>query len=165
MSDDITPPDQSKHSHDFERVVTWASALSMAIAAGFLASLKQINPIIIIRFSLLTVMAFFAAGILTVLFFQWLMRRANSEKPTGQNRLWGIMIAIAALGTFVGCVVFAIRNVSFQQQKDVIIGTSLAAVVLTFVGVLCWRIVRWLEASDEKQKEDEDSGGPSSTRP
>jgi Na+/proline symporter len=161
MSDDITPSKQSKNERDFERVVTWASALSMAITAGFLVSLKQINPTIIIRFSLLTVVAFFAAGFLTVLFFQWLMRRANSEKSSGQSRLWGIVIAIVALGTFAGCVIFAIRNVSFQQQKDVIIGTSLAAVVLTFVGVFCWRIVRWLEASDKEQNEDEDQiNGP-----
>jgi Na+/proline symporter len=161
MSDNPTPSNQSKNERDFERVVTWASALSIAIAAGFLVSLKQINPTIIIRFSLLTVIAFFTAGILTVLFFQWLMRRANSEKPSGQGRLWGIIIAIAVAGTFIGCVIFAIRNVSFQQQKDVIIGTSLAAVVLTFVGVLCWRIIRWLEASDKEQSEDKDQiNGP-----
>src|ERR1043166_3988943 len=93
-----TPVDESKHAHDFEKLVTWSAAFSIAVTAALLASLKQINPNVQFKFGVATVVAFFGAGAFTVLFFRVILH--------GTPRRRFALLVIAGIAAVVGYFVF-----------------------------------------------------------
>src|SRR5690348_9498865 len=112
------PAHESKEGRDFEKLVVWISALSIAVMAGFLASLKQVNPTIQFRFSLLSVVAGIAGGVLTVLFLRVVLH--------GNKRHRALLVVIAAIVSVLGYFLFGIKNASRENRLDVTIGTALA---------------------------------------
>lgn len=140
MQDSELLPRESKHSHDFEKLVTWSSALSMALAGGVLASVKEINPTVRFQFSAVSVMVFFGAGILTVAVFRALLRRSASR--------W--LYILITIGIVAGIIVIAsaLRNVS----RDFLIGLVCAVAVLSAGGFLLWRVARFLSAEEKRNQ-------------
>jgi Na+/proline symporter len=137
---------ESKDSRAFEKLVLWVSALSIAAMAGFLASLKQVNPAIVLRFSAMSLVAFVAGGVLTALFLRAVLR-ANKRRRV-------LLVLAAAVASVLGYFLFAIKNTSRENRSDVTIGTLIALVVLSFVGLVLWRVVRFFE-SDQAPDRDE----------
>ena len=148
ISDTHLPDSDSKEGRDFEKLVVWLSALSIAVMAGFLASLKQVNPAVQLRFSALSVVACIAGGVLTVLFLRVVLH--------GNKRHRALLVVIVAIASVLGYFLFGIKNASPENRLDVTIGTALALAALSFVGWLLWCVVRFLER-DEKQNGDQNS--------
>ena len=147
--------DPTKGARGFARVVTWSAALSMALTAAILASVRQVNPTVEFKFSVMTVVAFLVAGLFTAAIFR---RLFNASASTGVASLkrWPLFLFFAiVLATLVASMVFALRGVSREKRMDIAIGAGLALVALTFGGYLGWRTVRFLEA-DEKRNRRED---------
>jgi peptidoglycan/LPS O-acetylase OafA/YrhL len=140
------PREDSKSSRDFETLVTWASALSVAVIAALLASLKQVNPTVQFRFTITTVVAFLGAGISTVLFFRLILHRVNSR------RVRNVLFATAGVGLVLGYFLFGLKEVSPEKRMDVTIGAAIAIAVLSFLGMVWWRVVRFLEADDRRNR-------------
>jgi hypothetical protein len=139
------PAHESKEGRDFEKLVVWISALSIAVMAGFLASLKQVNPTIQFRFSLLSVVAGIAGGVLTVLFLRVVLH--------GNKRHRALLVVIAAIVSVLGYFLFGIKNASRENRLDVTIGTALALAALSFVGWLLWCVVRFLDRDDKRNRD------------
>jgi peptidoglycan/LPS O-acetylase OafA/YrhL len=139
-----TPIVESKSARDFEKLVTWSAAFSIAVTAALLASLKQINPNVQFRFSVATVVAFFAAGTFTVLFFRTILH--------GTPRRRFALLVVAGIAAVVGYFVFGLKEVSAEKRTDVAIGAAIAVAVLSFFGWVWWRIVRFLEADDRQNR-------------
>jgi FtsH-binding integral membrane protein len=135
----------SKESRDFEKLVMWVSALSIAVMAGFLASLKQVNPAIQFRFSILSVVACVAGGALAVLFFRIVLH--------GNKRHRALLVVIAAIVSVLGYFMFGIKNASRENRLDVTIGTAIALAALSFVGWLLWCVVRFLDRDDRQNRD------------
>jgi hypothetical protein len=149
------PADPKKNSRDLARIVTWGAALSMGATAALVASIKRINPTIEFKFSVATVVAFLGAGFFTVTFFQKLLgagRSASMEGhlPSPKERRRLIVYCLASVVVTFAAMGYGLRNVSQEKQFDVVVGAAIAIAVLTFVGWLGSRVVRFLEA-DEKQ--------------
>src|SRR5262245_54217275 len=96
-------PAPSKPSDTLAKVVTWSAALSMAIAAALVASVHEVNPTVQFKFSFVTVIAFFAAGAITVAFFRIVFRPAPSDDASAAHAyrqrllLFSIVGAIAMI--------------------------------------------------------------------
>lgn len=148
-NDPTTTPrtDDSKLSHDFERLITWASALSVAVIAALLASLKQVNPSVQFRFSVSTVVAFFGAGALTVIFFRLILHRISSRRSRQ------LLFTAAGIAMVLGYFLFGLKEVSPEKRMDVTIGAAVAIAVLSFLGWVWWRVVQFLEADDKRNRE------------
>lgn len=140
-------PADSKESRDFEKLVIWVSTLSIAVMAGFLASIKQINPAVQFRFTIFSIVAFIVGGALTAVFLRFVLKGNKSKK--------GLVVVAVAIACVLGYFFIGIKHVSSDNRRDVIIGTVAAVIVLSFLGFVLWRITRFLE-SDQQQKRDGD---------
>jgi hypothetical protein len=136
----------SKDGRDFEKLVLWLSTASIAVVAGFLASIKQVNPTLEIRFTAISVVAFIAGGVVTALFLRGVLR-ANKKRRAF------LVVAAAAL-CLLGYFIMGIDKTSRENRIDVTIGTALALATLSCGGFLLWRIFRFLNA-EEPQNEDD----------
>ena len=149
------PTTSLKYSRQFAALVTWSAAFSVAILAAILASLKQINPSVEFKFSVLTVAAFLGSGGLVVKIFHWGFGDHPSTSPGQQRTRAPIWLA---LGAVVLClIVVTLEYVPREGQGDFLIGETAAFAAIIFVAWWSWRIVRILEAqTDEEERREED---------
>jgi Na+/proline symporter len=139
------PLNDSKEGRDFEKLVLWVSSFSIAVLAGLLASLKQVNPSIVLRFSIATIIAFVGGAVLTPLFLRVVMHSSKKRRA--------ILVIAAAIVSVLTYFLFGIENTSQENRMDVTIGTAIAVTVLSFVAWILWRLSRFLE-SDQQQNRD-----------
>jgi peptidoglycan/LPS O-acetylase OafA/YrhL len=150
---DAIKPVETKDSRDFEKLVIWVSTFSIAVMAGILASIKQVNPAVEFRFSVISVIAFFAGGALTALFLRFVLN--------GNRQKRGLLVVAVAIACVLGYFLFGIKNVSLENRKDVTIGTAIALTALSFVAWLLWRVGRFFERDNPQKNPDE--GGEETT--
>ena len=136
----------SKDGRDFEKLVIWASSFSIAMLAGFLASLKQVNPAILIRFTPGSVVAFVAGGILTAVFLRLVLKAGKRKRA--------FLVVGAAVVCVAGYFLLGIENTSRENRSDVTVGAAIAVTVLSFMAFVLWRLTRYLEA-DQAERGDE----------
>jgi peptidoglycan/LPS O-acetylase OafA/YrhL len=140
------PLNDSKEGRDFQKLVVWASSFSIALLAGFLASLKQVNPAIQIRFTVSSAVAFVLGGILTAIFLR-IVLKADKRKRA-------FLVVGAAVVCVVGYFLMGIENTSRENRSDVMVGTAIAVTVLSFVALVLWRLTRYLEADQAEHQDD-----------
>ena len=136
---------ETKDARDFEKLVVWVSTFGIAVMAGFLASIRQINPSVHFEFSVATVLAFIAGGILTLLFLRFIL--------AGNIRRRGLIVVGVAIALVLGYFLMGISHVSPDSRRDVTIGTIIAVCVLSFVGWLLWRVSRFFERDQQANKD------------
>src|SRR5215831_7120 len=101
------PMNSAKSTRDFAQVVTWSAALSMALTAAILASVRQVNPTVEFRFSVLTVIAFLVAGPLTAAVFRKIFNATSTG--TASLKRWPLFLFFAVvLATLVASIAFAL---------------------------------------------------------
>src|SRR4051812_839921 len=110
----------SKNSDEVETLVTWLAALSMALAAGVIGSIHQVNPTMQFQFSAVAVAAFIVTGALTFWFFRMMLRGRSSRR----RKLF--VLTIAALFTLPVFVLYALRSVASERRMDFAIGGGIA---------------------------------------
>jgi FtsH-binding integral membrane protein len=166
LKNTIDQPDKLKQTAGLESVVIWAAALSMAVGAAFLASLKQVNPSIEFHFSAATVAAFVLGGLFTLVSFRVILNRgAGGGADDKIRRRWLLLFsAVASLAMFASFAI-ALRNLSPEKRSEVLGGTAIAVAVLTLFGWLFWKTVRFFDpdaagtgSSESKEEKDQDSG-------
>jgi hypothetical protein len=130
----------------------WSAALSLAIAVGFLASIRQVNPVVKFRFSALTVIAALAAGIFTIGFFRVMLNRDNAVQNKSSQRRWFILFLLACIGALLGSLVIALKTVAPEKRIQFVIGLAIAICALSAVGFTVWKVVQFFEANDANNK-------------
>lgn len=136
---------ETKEGRDFVKLVLWVSTLCIAAMAGFLASIRQINPSVHFQFSTGSVLAFLAGGALTYSFLRFVL--------AGNVRRRGLVVVAVAIALVVGYFTIGISHVSPDARRDVTIGTAIAVCALSFVAWLLWRMSRFFER-DQRQNKD-----------
>ena len=124
----------------------WASSFSIALLAGFLASLKQVNPAIQVRFTVGSAVAFVLGGILTALYLRLILK--------ADKRRRSFLVGGAAVVCVLGYFLIGIADTSRENRSDVTIGTAIAVAVLSCVGFVLWRLTRFLEADQAENQDD-----------
>lgn len=142
------PLGDSKQGRDFEKLVLWASSFSIAVLAGFLASIKQVNPAVQFRFSALSAVAFVLGGVLTAVFLR-LVLRSNSRRRA-------LFVFGAAVACVIGYFLMGLKNAPQENRRDMTIGTVIAVAVLSFVAWLLWRVSRFLERDQQRNRNNPD---------
>ena len=138
------PAKESKEERAFEKLVMWVSSFSIGVLAAFLASLKQVNPTIVFKFTFETVLAFVGGSVLTALFLRIVLH--------GNKKRRAPLVFAAAIVSVVLYFLFGIENTSRANRSDVLVGTVIALTVLSFLGWVIWRLVRYLESDEERQR-------------
>lgn len=142
-----TPIKESKDERAFERLVMWTSSFSIGVLAAFLASLKQVNPTIVFKFTFLTVAAFVGGAALTPLFLRLVLH--------GSKKRRALLVFAAAIASVVIYFAFGIENTARANRYDVMVGTVIAVAVLSFLAWVIWRLGRYLESSDAPNQDSE----------
>src|SRR5689334_3871276 len=104
-------PTESKEERAFEKLVMWTSSFSIGVLTAFLASLKQVNPSIVMKFSAGTVAAFAVAAVLTALFLRVVLHGSKKRRAT--------LVVTAAIVSVVLYFLFGIENTSRANRSDV----------------------------------------------
>ena len=147
-----------RDNRDLVRVVHISSALSLGLMTAFLASTERFTPELQIRFSSVTCFAFAGAAVFSWGYWRTILgpggRRLTTEGlPAGGHRR-SIVLGSLALLLCVGTVfafVLAMKDVSREKAREVLEGTLLAGFCLAGLGLLLWRIARFLETSHEAE--------------
>jgi Na+/proline symporter len=136
------PLTESKEERAFEKLVMWTSSFSIGVLAAFLASLKQVNPSIVMRFSAETVVAFVGGAVLTALFLRVVLHGSKKRRAK--------LVVAAAVVSVVLYFLFGIENTSRANRSDVMFGTAIAVTVLSFLAWVIWRLGRYFESDQQR---------------
>src|SRR5947199_3442032 len=102
---------ESKDERAFEKLVMWTSSFSIGVLAAFLASLKQVNPTIVFKFSFETVLAFAGGAVLTAIFLRVVLHGSKKRRAT--------LVVAAAIVSVLLYFLFGIENTSRANRSDV----------------------------------------------
>jgi hypothetical protein len=163
----MPPTNPPEHSEGFDKVVTWSAAFSLATAAGFLASVRQVHPSVEFHFSLATVAAFLAAGILTFALFRMIFRGKSGDgsgasQSSPRKKL--IAFSIVSALVLIASVATALRNLPANSKIDFAIGTTAGIAAVSGFAWIAWKILRFLEAEDEENTRREKESNRSERR-
>lgn len=144
------------NERDLQKVVKYSSAFCLALGAGFVASIKQINPTARFQIDILSIAVTVLTGA-TVL-GGWKLVFGSGDADASDNKTRGRRIAAAAalfmLAT-IGAFAFALKDLSPEKRNQVATGalTGLAAVAV--LGTVIWRLIRFLEADYQRGLDEE----------
>jgi hypothetical protein len=152
------PEEPPKNHRDFMLIIKIGVALSLALMAAFLLSLKQVHPTIVMRLDWISIAGCLITGIVSWRFCTILQKSDESADP-GRRRFmirWmkGFLGA-ASLGT-VAAFAYALKDVSGPSRLEVIEGTAIAVVVLAIGGWLIYRAFRFFEEQSALELEQQE---------
>lgn len=122
------------------KVAELASVLGVGVLAGFLYSVKHVNPALEIRVGGGSVVAFVMGGALAYLF--WRAVAAGVRRAL----MFGLVLTLATAGAFV----YALKDLRSERAFEVASGVTLALMVLGFFGLVVVFIGRYLEEDDRR---------------
>lgn len=146
----------TKDEQDFVRVVKLGTALGLSVLTGFLYSLKQVHPSIILEFTVGTVVSSLAVAAFSWLFCGVLFKTEFDEGDTAQSSAiknrrmvrWVMFFLIFSALSGTGVFLYSLKDVNAESRREVIQGTGIAVVVLTIGGVLIHKTVKFFEEQD-----------------
>lgn len=140
--------EDQQHQADDDRlklVIKWAVTFCIGAMAGFIGAVRQVNPTIEIRFDWLTVLGFVAGCGMGWLFWRVIPDDASRAR-NGRSKWLPFTLWLAALSAMmVAGFVYGMKDISSAKQREMYLGTGMAVLVLTFVGFLFWRSVKYFE--------------------
>ncbi len=79
----------------------------------------------------------------------WRAQAENTPAARRRLRLFAILLAVVAMGSFA----YPLRFLQPARRFDVFFGLGLAVIVLTSMGVLIYKTIRWVESGEPKDGE------------
>jgi hypothetical protein len=136
---------------DLMRVVRFSIALSFTGLAGFMSSIRQINPHARFEFDWIVVLAlgfgwFFGAWFSRTFLPQNADALSEAEERRRRSRLAKLgFFGLLPSGAILMGLVFLVGDASSQKQYDYFLGFALAVVFLTALGWLLHKVVSFFE--------------------
>jgi hypothetical protein len=145
----------------FRRVAVAAIALSLGVMAGFLVSVRRINPALEVHLGPLAVAAGLVAALAAGWFADGVFRALAQPAGGGVPRLRqltrrGLLVMAALLAVFFA---WSIKDVSPAKQREMVIGASLALVAIAGALFFFLQVVRFLEREDAGAGHDDSPPG------
>lgn len=147
----MTTPPTPKSEHDFLRLLQWAGAGSLGLTAGFVESIKSVNPTVNFQVSLWTLLAFAVVTGASWYVIERVFFRALMEGRKPPVKLAVGFTVVLTVGTLAGFVL-AMRGVATDRQHDMAVGTVWAVLALSIVGFAFWKVVQFLERDAAKSE-------------
>ncbi len=144
----------------FNLIVTAASTLAMAVMGGFLASIKQVNPTIIVDIDAVALIGFVGAGAPTWLFCRIMLPDVDEALKLDPSkhrmrRRWMIgFTAFTTIGMLISVAV-SLKNIHSTGLRQIILGSFCAVIVLSIVAWFSITLFRFLEKDGNSLKDGE----------
>ncbi len=141
-------------------VVQIASAFSLGTLAALIYSISSINPQIEFHISGSTLVAFILAALASLFYWHLAFRLSSGEKGVAleqqinsrsSRRRWLILLSWAFGLAMVIAFAYPLKGFSREKVSEIGKGTLLAVAFLTVLGVLFWRVVRFLEHGEPNE--------------
>ncbi|MFM8470452.1 MAG: hypothetical protein ACKODH_10850 [Limisphaerales bacterium] len=130
-------------------MLQWAGAGCLGLTAGFIESLKSVNPTVRFELSFWTFLAFAVVTGAAWYVMERVFFRALLEGRAPPMKLAVGLTGLLSVGTIAGFVL-AMRGVSTERQHDMAVGTLWALMALSVVGFAFWKVVQFLERDAAK---------------
>ncbi|MEQ2008528.1 MAG: hypothetical protein ABMA26_17250 [Limisphaerales bacterium] len=143
------PTPAPKSENDFLRLVQCAGAGSLGLTAGFVESIKSVNPTVQFELSFWTLLAFASVAGAAWYVAERVFFRALVEGRKAPVKLVVGLTVLLTVGTLAGFVL-ALRGVSSERRHDMAVGTLWAVMALSVVGFAFWKVVQFLERDAAK---------------
>lgn len=149
----MTTPPSPNSERDFLRLLQWCGAACLGLTAGFVQSLKSVNPSVRFEFSVWTLLAFAVVTAAAWYVMERVFFRALMEGRRPPVKLAVGFFGLLTVGT-IGAFALALRGVSSERQHDMAVGTLWAVLALSIVGLAFWKVVQFLEREEAKTGEE-----------
>jgi hypothetical protein len=157
MSLDHKLSEDEQHQADEDRlkwVIKWSVTFCVGGMAGFIASIRQVNPTIVFRFDWLTALALIVGCGMGWLFWR-VIPGDDDQRKSGRSKWLPLGLWVAALcGMMLAGFAYGMKDISGEKQREMYIGTGMAFLVLAFVGFLFWRSVKYFEDDHRRYLEE-----------
>lgn len=159
----MIPPTERREERgqSFAYVARVASVICFAGMAGFLYSVKQVNPVLEMEWGFGTLVMTVIGGWLAWILWN-MAAQLVSEGTELQHRRRVKNLALLSGGVFLVMLIswaVAIKDVRRAMLLEILQGTSLALFVLAGIGFVLYRLVRWLESEKPNNEPDPDAPG------
>jgi hypothetical protein len=139
------------------RIAGVGASVAFGAMVGSLFAVKATAEGLMFELNLAAVLAFVVAGIFA--WFYWrLVARMATDKAPQQRRKKFIVFSVGLILVGLVSFLYPLKFVPAEKRWDVFVGLSLAAACITGVGLVMWRVKRFLDAdlkrSEEKQDEE-----------
>jgi hypothetical protein len=139
------------------RIAGVGASVAFGAMVGSLFAVKATAEGLMFELNLAAVLAFVVAGIFA--WFYWrLVARMATDKAPQQRRKKFIVFSVGLILVGMVSFLYPLKFVPAEKRWDVFVGLSLAAACITGVGLVMWRVKRFLDAdlkrSEEKQDEE-----------
>jgi hypothetical protein len=145
------------------RVIQFSSAFGLGTMAAILYSVKQVSPVLRYEISFGTGVAFVLAIGLSWAF--WRLVFGKEPELDGslsrRRRRWFAVLALILTGATLAPFVYALKDVTNDEARQVAQGTAWALLALSALGFLFWRVIRFLNADSQRNAD----GDHSSSKP
>lgn len=135
-----TGPARSKNERDFLRIASISTALAFGTVLGSMASLRKDASAFSFQFSGETLVAFGIGAVIGFLYWK-LVSLSAILKTSLLLRVASSLLLLGAVGVFL----YPLRFLSAEKLAEVWQGLAADAVVLSVLGVILWRIKRFLD--------------------
>ena len=134
--------------------------MAVAVMGGFLCSVKQVNPSVVMRVDLVSLIGFLVGGAVTGLFCRIMLPAADEAKgldPAKQQtrRRWLIGFTVFSVVGMLTSVAVSLRNIQSAEFRQIVVGAVSAVIVLTGVGVFSFVLFRFMEKDSASLKDGE----------
>jgi hypothetical protein len=141
------------------RVIKFSGALALGSMAAFLYSLKQVSTDLKWEISFGSGVSFAAGVALSWAFWQIVFGEASGsdDHSSKRRKRWfavlSVLLALATLAPFA----YTLNDIPRNKAVEVVEGAAIAIAALSVLGLLFWRLARFLEADSKKTGGDQDS--------
>jgi len=138
------------------RIAGIGAALAFGAMVASLFALKPVPDGFSFELNAGAVISFFLAA-LSVWFYWRMIARMSVEKAPAQRRKKFITFSFGLVIIGVASFLYPLKFIPAEKRKDVFIGLALAAGCIAGVGLVMWKVKKFLDA-DLKRSEEEDRG-------
>ena len=149
---------QKPSRNNLLRIVGFSTALAFGAMVGSLFAVKSMPDGLTFQLTPAAVIAFFVAGVVAWFYWRLIERMAAGQAVEQRRRrfvLFSVGLAIVGIISFL----YPLKFIPAEKRRDVAIGLSLAIGCITGVGVVMWKVRRFLEA-DQREAEQHDQTRP-----
>ena len=136
------------------RIAGLGASFAFGAMVASLFALRRVHDGFSFEWNVAAVIAFFGAGALAWCYWRMVARMAMEKTPAPRTKkfiLFSIGIVVVGIVSFL----YPLKFIPAEKRQDVFIGLSLAAVCVTGVGLVMWKVKRFLDADLKKSQEDD----------
>ena len=139
------------------RIAGLGASVAFGAMVASLFAVKATPEGLAFELNLATVLAFVAAGILAWFYWRMVARMASDKAPQ-QRRKKFIVFSLGLILVGLVSFLYPLKFVPAEKRWDVFVGLSLAAGCITAIGLVMWKVKKFLDADLKRSEEKQDEG-------